>query len=497
MKNITNFTNKKVLVLGLAKSGESAARLLDKLGAIVTVNDGKPFEENPAAQSLLEEGIKVVTGGHPLELLDEDFELMVKNPGIPYDNAMVVRALEKKIPVITEVELAYLISEAPIIGITGSNGKTTTTTMIAQVLTAGGQNGLLSGNIGFPASQVAQTASSKDTLVMELSSFQLMGIEDFHPQIAVITNLMPTHLDYHGSVEEYAAAKWNIQKNMTADDYLVLNFNQETFSLAKVINTLKALKAGGIAVSALVIDGMNMDKVSKEDIEAVSERRLMQLQRRSHQVYGSVSSHPRFKALKESAQEKLLQQLDVADEALRHELAANPELIDELLDLKDSKERRAWIKQILEGIAFNKERAPFYLYNEVYLESPKAGKRATGKSSTKYQYVRLDSYNPRKGEIVSRKYTQLSEISEETAIRYLKELKDKYSPGAVIADVPSNRVGANAGIFEENGGNILKGRMILEVPVQKEPIPESVLRYAAKEKIEIRDTNGKIYSIKK
>ena len=227
MKNIASFANKKVLVLGLAKSGESAARLLDKLGAIVTVNDGKPFEENPAAQSLLEEGIKVVTGGHPLELLDENFELMVKNPGIPYDNAMVVRALEKKIPVITEVELAYLISEAPIIGITGSNGKTTTTTMIAQVLTAGGQNGLLSGNIGFPASQVAQSASSKDTLVMELSSFQLMGIEAFHPQIAVITNLMPTHLDYHGSFEEYAAAKWNIQKNMAADDYLVLNFNQD------------------------------------------------------------------------------------------------------------------------------------------------------------------------------------------------------------------------------------------------------------------------------
>ena len=227
MKNISKFANKKVLVLGLAKSGESAARLLDKLGAIVTVNDGKPFEENPAAQSLLEEGIKVVTGGHPLELLDEDFEWMVKNPGIPYNNPMVIRALEKKIPVITEVELAYLISDAPIIGITGSNGKTTTTTMIAEVLTAGGQNGLLSGNIGFPASQVAQDAGETDTLIMELSSFQLMGIEAFHPEIAVITNLMPTHLDYHGSFEEYVAAKWNIQKNMTASDYVVLNFNQD------------------------------------------------------------------------------------------------------------------------------------------------------------------------------------------------------------------------------------------------------------------------------
>ena len=226
MKHITNFANKKVLVLGLAKSGESAARLLDKLGAIVTVNDGKPFEENPAAQSLLEEGIKVVTGGHPLELLDEEFELMVKNPGIRYDNPMVKKALEKEIPVITEVELAYLISDAPIIGITGSNGKTTTTTMVAEVLTAGGQNGLLSGNIGFPASQVATTATKNDTLVMELSSFQLMGIETFRPKIAVITNLIPTHIDYHGSFENYVAAKWNIQKNMSKSDFLVLNFNQ-------------------------------------------------------------------------------------------------------------------------------------------------------------------------------------------------------------------------------------------------------------------------------
>ena len=255
MKTISKFANKKVLVLGLAKSGESAARLLDKLGAIVTVNDGKAFEENPAAQSLLEEGIKVVTGGHPLELLDEDFEWMVKNPGIPYNNPMVMRALEKKIPVITEVELAYLISDAPIIGITGSNGKTTTTTMIAEVLTAGGQNGLLSGNIGFPASQVAQDAGETDTLVMELSSFQLMGIETFHPEIAVITNLMPTHLDYHGSFEEYVAAKWNIQKNMTASDYVVLNFNQD---LAKELAKKTAAKVLPFSTKEKV-DGAYLD----------------------------------------------------------------------------------------------------------------------------------------------------------------------------------------------------------------------------------------------
>lgn len=227
MKDIQDLKAKKVLVLGLARSGEAAARLLARLGAIVTVNDGKPFEENPAAQNLLEEGIKVICGGHPLELLDEAFELVVKNPGIFYNNPMVEKALAKGIPVWTEVELAYRISEAPIIAITGSNGKTTTTTMIAEVLNAGGQSALLSGNIGFPASEVAQTATASDTLVMELSSFQLMGVDKFRPQIALITNLEPSHLDYHGDFDSYVAAKWHIQDQMTADDYVILNANQD------------------------------------------------------------------------------------------------------------------------------------------------------------------------------------------------------------------------------------------------------------------------------
>ena len=227
MKKITKFKDQKILVLGLARSGMAAALVLNELGAIVTVNDGKPFEENKEAQVLLEEGIKVITGSHPIDLLDEDFALMVKNPGIRYDNPMVERAEALKIPVITEVELAYLVSEVPIIGITGTNGKTTTTTLIADILNADGQFAKLSGNIGFPASEVAQKAQATDTLVMELSSFQLMGIDTFRPKIALITNLFSAHLDYHGSQEAYEAAKWRIQENMTADDFLILNFNQE------------------------------------------------------------------------------------------------------------------------------------------------------------------------------------------------------------------------------------------------------------------------------
>ena len=117
-----------------------------------------------------------------------------------------------------------------------------------------------------------------------------------------------------------------------------------------------------------------------------------------------------------------------------------------------------------------------------------------GESPAKHKYVRLDSYDPQKGEIVSRKKTLLYEVSEETAIRYLKELEDKYSPGSIIADVPSNISKANAGIFNANKGNILDGQMILEVPVQKAKISPNVLKYANDHNIKIRDIKGKYYN---
>lgn len=170
MKQIKQYQNEKVLVLGLAKSGFSAAKLLNDLGALVTVNDGKPFEENPEAQGLLEQGVRVITGHHPIELLDEDFSLMVKNPGIPYDNPLVAKAEKLHIPILTEVELAYQVAECPIVGITGTNGKTTTTTMIGLLLNQERKTGKahLAGNIGFPASEVASKATADDDIVMEL-----------------------------------------------------------------------------------------------------------------------------------------------------------------------------------------------------------------------------------------------------------------------------------------------------------------------------------------
>ncbi|WP_042349025.1 UDP-N-acetylmuramoyl-L-alanine--D-glutamate ligase [Bacillus massiliigorillae] len=252
MKTPETYLRKKVLVLGLAKSGVSAAQLLHNLGAFVTVNDRKPLSENPEAQNLLEQGITVICGEHPLELLDEGFQVIVKNPGIPYSNPLIKGALEKGIPVITEVELAYQISEAPIIGITGTNGKTTTTTLIHEVLQAAGKKPLIAGNIGTVASGVAMEATNENTIVMELSSFQLMGIHSFKPEIALITNLYEAHLDYHGDFDAYCEAKSNITKQQTKEDYFVYNADQE-----KVVEIAKQSSATLVPFSStqVVEDG--------------------------------------------------------------------------------------------------------------------------------------------------------------------------------------------------------------------------------------------------
>ncbi|WP_404331418.1 UDP-N-acetylmuramoyl-L-alanine--D-glutamate ligase [Mesobacillus maritimus] len=281
MKQVDLYKHKKILVLGLAKSGVSAAALLHKLGAFVTVNDSKPLSENPEAQKLLEQGIKVVCGSHPVELMEEGFELVVKNPGIPYQNPMILKAIEKRIPVITEVELAYQISEAPFIGITGTNGKTTTTTLIFEMLREGGRNPLIAGNIGTVASGVAQEASQDDNIVIELSSFQLMGISSFRPKIAIITNLYNAHLDYHGTLEEYHLAKARITENQQEDDYFICNADQEEVmdiarnSKANIIpfSTKNILKKGVFVDDGWVF--FNQEKIiSQRDIALPGEHNL-------------------------------------------------------------------------------------------------------------------------------------------------------------------------------------------------------------------------------
>lgn len=206
MLNYTGLENKNVLVVGLAKSGYEAAKLLAKLGANVKVNDGKDLSQDAHAKDLESMGIEVISGEHPLSLLDNN-PIIVKNPGIPYTVSIIDEAVRRGLKILTEVELSYLISEAPIIGVTGTNGKTTVTSLIGDMFKKSVLTGRLSGNIGYVASKVAQEVKADEYLITELSSFQLLGIDEYKPHIAIITNIYSAHLDYHESLENYQNAK--------------------------------------------------------------------------------------------------------------------------------------------------------------------------------------------------------------------------------------------------------------------------------------------------
>lgn len=225
MNHPADYRGRRVVVLGLARSGVSVAKLFHKLGADVVVNDKKDRENSPEAEELEALGITVICGYHPDDLIDEHTALIVKNPGIPYTAPPVRQAILLGIDVVTEVEAAYLISPAPIIGITGSNGKTTTTTMIGELLAAAGLSPIVAGNIGVPLCEAAQDASADDWIVAELSSFQLKGTQSFRPRIALLLNLAETHLDYHGGMEDYVASKRMLFANQTEADTAVLGWD--------------------------------------------------------------------------------------------------------------------------------------------------------------------------------------------------------------------------------------------------------------------------------
>ena len=245
MKKVTKYENKKVLVMGLAKSGKAAAHMLRRLGAEVVINDRTPLEDNPDAKEMAAAGFEVVTGEHPLSLLDRGFAYIVKNPGIPYNKVeLLLEARRRGIPILTEVQIAYEISEAAMIGITATNGKTTTTMLIFEMLKAGGLRPKIAGNIGEVATLVAAEAAADEVLVTELSSFQLMGITDLRPHISLILNITEAHLDYHTDLEEYRQAKLGLVKSQEASDFFVYNADDEI-----VKRGLAQTKATGVPFS--------------------------------------------------------------------------------------------------------------------------------------------------------------------------------------------------------------------------------------------------------
>jgi len=224
MKHPRAYAGQQVVILGLARSGKAAAKLFHELGARVTVNDRKDRTECPEADELSALGIRVICGYHPDDLVHEGVELIVKNPGIPYTSPPVARAAELGIEIVTEVEVAFRMTDKPIIGITGSNGKTTTTTLVGEILKHAGKSPVTAGNIGRAMCEVVMEETGPyEWIVAELSSFQLKGTDAFRPKIACLLNVSETHLDYHGTMDDYIASKLNLFRNQTPLDYAVLN----------------------------------------------------------------------------------------------------------------------------------------------------------------------------------------------------------------------------------------------------------------------------------
>lgn len=235
------FENKKIFILGMARSGYEAAKLLSDYNNEIIVTDGKEQKEELVSE-LESLGVKVIITGDQLSLLDDSFDCVIKNPGIKYDNPVVVKAKELGIKVINEVEMAYsfLDKSVNIIGVTGSNGKTTTTTLISEFMKNSFDNVYLGGNIGIPLSNFVRDIKPNSYLVLEISDHQLCDMYDFKTNVSVLTNITPTHLDFHKSYEVYQMKKKKIFNNHTSDDLAVINKDDEVSM--KITDDIKSTK---------------------------------------------------------------------------------------------------------------------------------------------------------------------------------------------------------------------------------------------------------------
>jgi len=219
--------DKKVIVLGLAKSGVAAAKLLVKLGSQVKISDSKSASELQNQIALLK-NLDIETEGHKEDSLAE-CDLIVTSPGVPLDIPFLRKAKRLNIPIISEMELAYqCLAENFIIAITGTNGKTTTTTLIGEILKTAKQKVVVAGNIGNPLSELVDKINKDYLIVIEISSFQLETIKDFRPNISAFLNFTPDHLDRHKNLDEYLQTKTRIFENQREEDFMVLNADDST-----------------------------------------------------------------------------------------------------------------------------------------------------------------------------------------------------------------------------------------------------------------------------
>jgi len=231
---LMDLNDKRVLVVGLGKSGVASALFLKSRGARVTVSDSKPETElRNEILLLLEHGITVETGGHGERTFREQ-DLIVVSPGVPVDAPQLAQARNLGEPVIGEIELAAQFLAGPIVAITGANGKTTTTSLAGEIVAAGGFSTLVGGNIGTPAISFVDQAGPETWIVLEVSSFQLETIVEFRPKIAAVLNITPDHLDRHKTFANYIDAKARVFENQIADDFTVLNADDPTTAALSV-----------------------------------------------------------------------------------------------------------------------------------------------------------------------------------------------------------------------------------------------------------------------
>lgn len=221
-------TGKKVLVFGSGISGIGAVKLLEDHGAEVILYDGNDKLDKVAMKEQLGDGVKaeIILGEFPEKLIDT-LDIAVLSPGVPTDLPVVNAMRDKKVAVIGEVELAYAFGKGDVLAITGTNGKTTTTTLLGEIMKAYKEHTYVVGNIGNPYTVAARQMEEDAVAVAEMSSFQLESIVTFRPKVSAILNFTPDHLNRHHTMEAYVNAKKNIAKNQTAEDYCILNYEDE------------------------------------------------------------------------------------------------------------------------------------------------------------------------------------------------------------------------------------------------------------------------------
>ena len=234
------FKNNKVFILGFARSGYEAAKLLAKRGNEVVLNDMKVEQDKDKVEELTDLGVKIVLGEHPDDLLDGSFDYLIKNPGVPVEHKYVLKANELGVEVINEVEMAWRLMPKNIkfVGITGTNGKTTTTTLIYEMIKRDGKRAHLTGNIGYPLCGFLDKLEKDDIIVMETSCQQLVNLTEFNPDIAVMTNLSEAHIDFLKTYDNYKYVKTKIFQNHNSKNVAILNIeNDDVLSATKNIKS--------------------------------------------------------------------------------------------------------------------------------------------------------------------------------------------------------------------------------------------------------------------